>query len=141
MIFDQDSTSLFRISNGLLKKLDDKELLLYPDYKYVTLSEFSYTFGDYNIVIPKGFLTNGATFAPDYTSAFIFHDYLYGSHSFTSGQQCTREEADFVMEQILKNERIGWYVSLFKFATKINIFYLFTYAWEKGKIRGVPIIE
>ena len=58
--------------------------------------------GREGINVKKGFLTDGSTCSLD------FHDYLYATHKFSTGEDCTREEADQVMLTILERENLGY---------------------------------
>ncbi len=128
------------VVSGTVRRLTGVERLIYPKYKYVTMSEFSYSNGDRQIQIPPGFLTDGSSGGPDYGSSWLFHDYLYGTHFFTDGKACTRAEADKVMEIVLKNERLTVYCWLFVKLAKLNPFWLFSRAWKNGGERGAEIV-
>ena len=115
-------------------------------YKYVTLSKFEYlkTFNDekYNIIVPKGFLTDGSTGGPDYGTSWMFHDYLYSTHKFSSGQDCTRKEADNVMVEVLKHERLNLYRRVvIKLTNSITLGWLFRKAWRNSGDRGPEFLE
>lgn len=125
---------------GEIRRLTLNEKRHYPLYKYVTEGESKYTYGDHTIVVPKDFLTDGSSGGPDYGRSWLFHDYLYATHQFTSGQECTRKEADRVMERVLRHENIGWYCWAFVKVSKINPFWLFSRAWRKSGGRGAEFI-
>ncbi len=87
-----------RIVNGELRELTDEEKEGYKTaYNYTTTSEFKYECRDKEICVPIGFLTDGSSGGPDYGSSWLFHDYLYACHKFTTGQDCSRMEADQLM--------------------------------------------
>lgn len=131
------------ILTGEARELTALEKEKYPNYLYVTESEFKFTDTDNNriITIPKGFLTDGATGGPDWGWSWIFHDYLYSTHCFDDGVACTRDLADCIMESILENERIGWYAWIFLKLSKWNIFWLFSKAWESSGKRGAEFMD
>lgn len=129
------------VTSGMLRKLTSAEKLVYPGYKYVTTSHFRYCKGDYIINVPKGFLTDGSSGGPDYGSSWLFHDYLYATHRFTSGQPCTREQADSVMEEILYNERLSLYCWMFVKLSKLDPFWAFSRAWKTSGARGAQMIS
>lgn len=132
---------MLQVTSGVIRKLTSVEKTTYKGYKYVTLSEFEYSKGDRKIVVPKGFLTDGSSGGPNYGCSWLFHDYLYASHRFTSGQKCTREQADMVMEEVLANERLSIYCWIFVRLSKMNPFWLFSRAWKNSGSRGPQMID
>ena len=128
------------VVSGTVRHLSGVEKLSYPEYKYVTVSEFSYSNGDRRINIPPGFLTGGSSGGPDYGSSWLFHDYLYATHRFTDGKACTRVEADEVMEIVLKNERPTVYCWIFAKLAKLNPFWLFSRSWKNSGNRGADVV-
>jgi len=134
-------TDTLEILSGAVRKLTRYEKTLYPNYKYVTEIASKYTYGDYSIEVPEGFLTDGSSGAPDYGRSWLFHDYLYATHEFTSGQVCTRKEADNVMERVLQHEKLGWYCWLFVRASKLNPFWVFSRAWTRSGQRGPEFLD
>lgn len=115
------------------------------NYQYVVLSEFKYKYEDdsgrYEIKIPKGFLTDGASGGPDYGYSWLFHDWLYASHCFSNDRECKREQADQVMKLILQNDRMTWYCWLFNLLSSWNIFCLFSKAWDSSGKRGPEFLN
>lgn len=128
--------NIYYLIIGRLRRLTSKERKSFPNYKYVTISKFEYHDDDKVIKIPKGFLTDGSTGGPDYGCAWLFHDYLYSTHKFANGNECTREEADRIMKRILVNDRMSIYCWLFVFASHMNFLGLFTKAWNSSGNRG-----
>lgn len=126
---------------GHIRLLTDEEKERYPEYKYVTLSEFYYKEDEYEITVPPLFLTDGATKAPDCGYSWIFHDYLYNTHEFTSGQSCTRKQADEVMHNILIHEKNYIKDAIFRFLTGINFLGLFSYYWNRNGEIGVVLLD
>lgn len=94
-----------------------------------------------HICVPKGFLSDGSSGTPDITFAWVFHDYLYATHRFTSGQECTRKEADDLMVTILKRNGHKFYGSLAAAAFYMNPFWVFSRAWNKSGARGIHLVD
>lgn len=87
------------------------------------------------IIIPKGFLTDGSSGGPDFGFSWLFHDFLYRTHKI-QGRQITRQEADKIMFEIMKFERVNkMYRQIVKIIFKLNPFFLCSKAWkESGRI-------
>lgn len=135
-------TTFLRVISGEVRELTEEEKEKYKGvYKYVTLSTFQYIDREKKVVVPPGFLTDGSTGGPDYGSSWIFHDYLYATHHFEDGIECTREEADEIMVNILLNERLTWYMSVVALATKYNILWKFSRAWKNSYKRGAEFLD
>jgi len=130
-----------KIIRGKLRKLTPHERKKYPKYKYVTLSKYYYKHKGKICKVPPGFLTDGSSGGPDYGVSWIFHDYLYATHKFESGEICSRQEADKVMKKILNGEKLTFYCWIFVILAKINIFCLFSRAWKKSGERGPEFLE
>lgn len=111
-------------------------------YKWVVESPFLYTWheegvGHYHVSVPIGFLMDGASgCAPDLGSSWVFHDWLYATHAFTSGQPCSRREADRVMHRVLRHERLPFFAWTFRHAARLNPLWGFSRAWKKSGNRG-----
>lgn len=140
---DQESIPepVLEVVEGQLRCLTTEEKQAHPGYKYCTLTRYSYSYGPLRIEIPPGFLTDGSSGGPDYGCSWLFHDYLYASHEFSSGEECTREQADAVMKQILESERLGWYCRVFVFVSRVNCCGLFGRAWRRSGERGPQYID
>ena len=105
-------------------------------YKYVTIEEYKCAYKDKTITVPINFLTDGFTGGFDYGHAWVVHDYLYATHTFDDNSECTREQADEIMTNIMHEEHMGWREKLFRFVTKHNLFWIFSKAWELSFARG-----
>ena len=107
-------------------------------YKYIVTHPFKYEDdAGRKVEVGSGFLTDGASGgAPDYGASWCFHDYLYTTHEFTSGEECTREEADELMYNVLCHERLTIYARAFKLMSWLNPFYSFSNAFRSSGIRG-----
>lgn len=128
------------VLSGEARLLSDDEKELYPPYRYVIESDFEYNDETHSLLVPRGFLTDGATRAPDYGSAWVFHDYLYATHVFSDGEECTREEADRIMENILRHDRMHKCAWLLGVLTRWNPFWIFSRAWRRSGERGPEFI-
>lgn len=91
----------------------------------------------YQLVVPDDFLTDGASgCAPDYGAAWVFHDWLYATHRFDSGQDCSRETADKLMIEMLRAEKRPFFACLVKRLSERDLCCCFGDAWEKSGTRG-----
>jgi hypothetical protein len=122
-------------TSGIIE-LSREEKRRWPNFVYYTVGTFYYSHNGREIKIPVNFLTDGATCAPDYTYAWLFHDYLYATHSFLDGSECTRQEADDIMYDILRNDRLFLYAWAFRKLSRMNIFWAFSRAWQNSGRRG-----
>ena len=139
--FDPDDVSINLIS-GCIRDLDREERRKYPGFTLVTTTESRLEIGDeLTLTVPVGFLTNGATGAPDYGRAWLFHDWLYATHTFDCGEIANRRTADDIMYIVLRHERLSWYWKLFLFAARTNIFWTFSRAWRNSHSRGPRFID
>ena len=105
----------------------------HPTYTYVVTEPYKYIWEGKEINVEKGFLTDGSTCSLDFGSAWLFHDYLYAMHKFSTGEDCTREEADQVMQTILERENLGYkslILKTFKWCC------CFRRAWSRSGLRG-----
>jgi hypothetical protein len=135
------------VKEGTIRTLleDEKERYKTP-YKWVVVHPYEYRCGDEYLLVEEGFLTDGATGGPDYGCSWLFHDYLYATHCFSNGGECDREDADRVMQNVLRKERSegkileSTYASLFKYTVSQlsywNPFWCFSSAWESSGTRG-----
>ena len=151
------------ICEGEIRKLTREERkTLSGSYKWVVQTVFTYTNTDFantgiasddtrqpgrqpsshvHVQVPLAFLTDGASGGgPDYGSSWLFHDWLYATHEFTSGQPCTRKQADKVMYQVLKHDRLHFYAWGFKKLAAWNPFWVFSRAWKKSGSRGTEFL-
>ena len=104
-------------------------------YKWVTEGDASWKHGNETITVPKGFLTDGSSGAPDYSDAWLFHDWLYRTHKIED-RVCDRQEADKIMIDILKYQRHYAYAWVAKVSFKLNPFWVFSKAWERSGGKG-----
>jgi len=110
-------------------------------YKYVVTKPFTLVENDTRLTIPRGFLTDGSTGGPDWGCSWVYHDYLYCSHGYNSGERIDRRDADRLMSIILKTERRPIYRAVFRFLSKLNPFRLFSKAWINGGIQGPQYLK
>lgn len=136
----ENSHLLVILTYASIRKLTPQEKSRFPAYKYVTLSESKYKYGNEEVIVPAGFLTDGSTGGPDFGRSWLFHDYLYATHKFASGEPCTRHQADKVMERILRTDRFSLYLWIFHKLARLNPFGLFAKAWRTSGKRGPQFI-
>jgi len=133
-------TEVPTITTGKLRCLTSEEKGS-SHYLYVVLRPFKFECNGYEVEVPRGFITDGSSGGPDYGTSWLFHDYLYASHKFTSGQKCTRKNADEVMRKVLKSERLYIYCWIFAQLARINPLYKFSKAWTNSGKRGIKILS
>lgn len=104
-------------------------------YKWVTEGETIWRHGDETITVPKGFLTDGSSGGPDYSDAWLVHDWLYRTHKIED-RSCTRQEADKIMIDILKYQRHFFYAWVAKVSFKLNLFGVFNRSWNHSGDQG-----
>jgi len=109
-------------------------------YNYVTTEPYTLQWRQKTLTIPAGFLTDGSTYGPDLGTSWLYHDYLYATHKFSSGEACSRAEADQVMIDILKNDRMFVYAKVVNGLTSTNPFWLFSSYWKKSHARGAEYL-
>lgn len=136
----QTATKEIALSPGKCRRLTDDErgeLYFATNYTWIVTETYVYDDNQNLIMVPTGFLADGATMAPDIKSAsWVVHDYLYATHEFEGNPPCTREEADQVMTNILIHENYNIFGWLFSMVSYINPFKLFAKAWEISGKRG-----
>lgn len=93
------------------------------------------------ITVPVGFLTDGSTGGPDVGCAWLFHDWLYATHSFDNKTPCTRAKADQIMSAILQADRMTMYDRVARMLCRRNPFYLFSRAWTNSHRRGAQFLN
>lgn len=136
-----------KIICGSIRQLDDveKDLDICRKHNYTWVVEEPYEYHDESIgvhvTVPRGFLTDGASGAPDKGCSWIFHDYLYATHCFDGPIYCTREDADDIMKKILEKEDLDLYRSVVSLFTSLNPFWIFSRAWESSGQRGPQFLE
>lgn len=114
----------------------------HDDYVYAITVPYKYTDGlGRTIEVPVEFLTDGASGPiPDWGHAWIYHDWLYATHKFSSGEECSRREADNVMAEVLKQENLNLYRLAFRILTRMNFLCLFSRAWKNSGHRGPEFV-
>lgn len=111
-------------------------------YKYVITAPFTARvrggmFGASKAVtVPAGFLCDGSTGGPDRGNSWVFHDWLYATHEWDGGDECTRQQADELMYRVLKQEGEGFYAWGFKTLAGCDCLGLFGKAWESSGSKG-----
>lgn len=102
-------------------------------YRYVVVSAYTLIWKGRTLCVPAGFLTDGSTGGPDYGTSWLYHDWLYSTHQFSSGEACTREEADELMGDVLAADRMYAYCKAFLILSKMDPFGLFSASWDSGE--------
>lgn len=105
-------------------------------YKYIVTSPYILKWYDKTLVVPRGFVTDGSSGGPDYGTSWLYHDYLYSTHKFSSGEYCTRADADRLMADVLATDRMYAYCRVFLLASRLNPFWLFSHSWTTSGKRG-----
>lgn len=105
-------------------------------YKFLVTSSFKLTWNGETVTVPAGFASDGATGAPDYGTSWLYHDYLYTTHCFDSGAECTRADADRLMSDLLAADRMRLYCWAFTAFARLNPFCIMSRAWESNGARG-----
>lgn len=118
----------------------EREKYAEHQFKYVVMKPCICTYGDRTITAPKGFMTDGATFAPDLGISWLIHDVLYARHACDDGEPITRREADLIMYHLLEFERHHIYKRLMWF-TSYMLRPLFDWAWRTSGRRGVILMD
>lgn len=129
-----------RVNMGRMRRLTKDERSEYPKMKYIVCDECTFEIDDKRIVIPRGYLTNGANWAPDTGFSWVAHDFLYSMQSFEDGSACSRKIADQIMYEILRFENHQFYAFIFKMATKIAPCF-FRRSWDRGDENGPEMAE
>lgn len=132
------------VEYGSYRQLTKEELLCIPSNrkcKLVVTSAYTYSKGDKYIHVPVGFLSDGATGVPDLGASWLYHDYLYDNHKFTSGQKCTRVEADKILSEIARHEGWRYLPWLIGKVFKMNPFYIPSYCWRRAGNKGEENIK
>jgi len=134
-------------TRGTLRRLEPRDVSIcwgwcwYPRgkvYRYYVAEPYSLELSDgRRILLKPGMLTDGATCAPDLGDSYLYHDKLYCTHTFEDDIPCSREEADAVMEAVLRREGRTVYASIFSFFSWLNPFYVFSSAWKSAKEMGL----
>lgn len=127
------------IEYGHYRQLTKEELRSIPSNrkcKLVVTEPYTYRKGNKHIYVPVGFLSDGATGVPDLGASWIFHDYLYDNHKYTSEQPCTRVEADRVLCEVAKHE--GWKILpwIIGWTFRSNILGIPNYCWTRAGNKG-----
>lgn len=121
---------------GSYRKLTAEEKEKYSDFSLVITEEYIYECDDKKIIVPVGFLSDGATWAPDLGCSWIFHDYLYATHKYCNDILCTFDEANKIMANILAHEKRHTYRYLFLFTLEFDIGKNYQKAWDYSFLRG-----
>ena len=111
-------------------------------FRYVVTEPYSLTWNGRRVTVPIGFVTDGwSGFYDDFGGgvSWVYHDYLYAAHEFTSGEACSRQEADQVMADVLRENNNFVVSCLIRLIVWLNPFYSFSSSWNKAGRKG-PIL-
>lgn len=107
-----------------------------------TISPFVYSFihpitnNQVTITVPTNFLSDGASWAPDVGCSWIFHDYLYATHKFDDGSECSFDMANNIMLDICSLQRNRAYRLVVSMAMRFDFIGKFRSSWNNALIRG-----
>lgn len=93
-----------QIQLGRAEQLNLEDRCRYFNKTWRVLEPFQVTWNHRTLTVPAGYLSDGATLAPDLGWGWLFHDYVYETHCFDDGTPCTRQEADDLLVQVLREE-------------------------------------
>jgi len=147
------------IKYGKMRYLSDDECRRYYNYGFCWVVEDEYSCQFENgktLTVPSRFLSDGKSgpkmLTPDIGVSWLFHDYCYARHKFDDDTECTRDDADTIMSNILDYESRhsdhmigGWYYKSFRQVFNLiswsNIFYSFSRAYESSGVRGPTTMD
>lgn len=125
---------------GNYRKLSQSEMDIYDGYKNVITDDYTFNVTIdkeiYDIVVPIGFLTDGATFAPDLGIGWLLHDYLYATHLISLEVICTKDIADQLLKCVLYYENFFFSSYMWYYVMYFNPLYITSKAWENSGNKG-----
>lgn len=131
-----------QIVEGSYRELTDDERetvrVVYPDrdFRYVCTSEYICTHEGRCITVKCGFMSDGASSAPDFGISWWFHDWLYATHQFDDGTPCSRRRADIIMCDVLIYENDYLYYAAMGIASWLNPFKRFSWSYARSGAQG-----
>lgn len=131
------------VKYGRIRPLTREERSYLPAGRHYTLvvtEPYFYQRGYDIILVPKGFLSDGATLAPDIGRSWIYHDYLYATHCYRGERYCSRREADRVLCDIASHEGLQLAPWLAGIVFWLNLFTLPQRAWIRSGTRGAEYL-
>ena len=132
----QTQTSL---TIGQVRPLTGFERESYPGFRYVVTQYYCYTQGIFTIMIPPDFLVTSNVCWK------IFKEYMYRSHQFSSGQGCSRHQANTHLFEIIQRSynmgicRFYNYISLS--ILDQNWFSRGVRQWHRHGLTDIPMIK
>lgn len=127
------------IECGSIRRLTCEEKSIYSKctkYEWVVTEPYLCKWGRHRILVPVGFLSDGATEAPDLGISWLFHDWLFATHKFEGGECCSFKQANDLMSAILAKEGRNMYDLVFNMVVFVNPFRGLTDAWKSSGERG-----
>jgi hypothetical protein len=82
------------------------------------------------VTVPVGYSSNGSNCSPDIGFGWLFHDWLYYRHCFDDGSECTKIQADNVLEKVSIFIGDSVYGKIAGTVLKLDPFGLATDAWK-----------
>jgi len=117
VIIDQDIEDIaitnredvhIQIHQGEYRRLneDEREVVREKGQRFTLTIEEPYVcfYNNYRLNIPKGFMSDGATSAPDLGIAWMFHDWLYYTHKCIEIDRETGEEKEVEVSRKLADD-------------------------------------
>ena len=145
---------------GEIRKLTDEEkripLIEKYGFQWVVTRPFEATvqtaIGETRIVyVPLGFLCDGNSGGPDDMFGkdwWVYHDLLYATHEWLGPLDCTRQQADDLMDEFIRNEapealkkKCSCAGLVIELIADIDPWGLFSKAWEESGKRGALFLR
>lgn len=108
-------------------------------YKFVVTQPYELHWRHKRVSVPRGFLTDGSTGGPEWGSSWVYHDFLYSTHSFDDGTHCSRDEADKIMETVLLKDGLLSYRAAFLASLRAAPD-IFKKAWSQSGEAGPKVL-
>ena len=126
-------------TKGKIRELSDTEqeklcMMGYTNYRWIVCEEYVYNFyfplnkRRVKVTVPNGFVCDGASnfikkidIPRDMGFYWVIHDWLYATHTFDDGTECTRKDADAIIPRCLIRE---WQTLLIPFRFLLSMIYL-----------------
>ena len=129
---------------GRYRALQEKELIDHPaldneynSYCYVVTEGFYFkSENGKEVIVPEGFLSDGATGFQDIGCGFIFHDWLYCVGVFADNTHCSRMDADKIMVEVARAEGYLIFSHMFYLLAIVNPFNLLDRGRKASHDRG-----
>lgn len=125
------------VVRGLYRRLSRRERKLHKPFTIVITEKYVYSDDNGNqLTVPENFMCDGASYAFDIGCSWIFHDYLYATHKWDNGTDCTFHQANRVMSNVLQDERNRLFRAIFLTGLRLDIIGKFRSSWANSYLRG-----